>query len=367
MIKEAVRKVVVKKDLSKEEMEEVMKEIMTGTVSPAQIASFITALRMKGETPEEITVAAKAIKDKVSGISVGDDVLCLDREEITIESETILRTSKGLSDGTNIFNVSTATAIVVAGGGLKVAKYGRKSASPLCGCADVTEALGINLDMTSTQLERCLREIGICFIYEPLAKNGLRHITDIREKIGIRTIFNLLDPLINPAGAKIQVLGVYEPGLTETMAAVLENLGIEKGLVVHGEDTLDEISITGKTKVTEFKNGEIKSYLIKPEDFGLRSGKPDEIRGGTKEQNAKIILEILKGVRGTKRDITVLNAAAGFMIADKAKDFKEGIELANQSIDSGEAFRKLEKLIEFTNSDRRYLRNPYEAGMEMKY
>jgi anthranilate phosphoribosyltransferase len=364
MIREAIRKVVLKGDLSREEMEEVMKEIMTGSASPAQIASFLTALRMKGETSEEMTTAAKAIKARVSGFHVGEDVLCLDREEITIESETILRTSKGLSGGTNIFNVSTATALVVAGGGLKVAKYGRKSASPLCGCADVTEALGINLDMTSTQLERCIKEIGICFIYEPFTKNGLRHIIDIREKIGIRTMFNLLAPLINPAGAKIQVLGVYEPGLTERMAKVLENLGIKKGLVVHGEDTLDEISITGETKVTEFKNGEVKTYLIKPEDFGMKRRKLDEIRGGTKEQNAGIILEILRGGRGARRDITVLNGAAAFVIAEKAKGFQEGIDLANRSIDSGEALRKLEMLIEFTNAESRYLRNPHEVETE---
>jgi anthranilate phosphoribosyltransferase len=252
----------------------------------------------------------------------------------------------------------------VAGGGVKVAKYGKKSISPLCGGADVIDALGINLEMTSTQLERCMKEIGICFLYEPFSKNGLGNITALREKIGIRTIFNLLDPLINPAGAKIQVLGVYEPGLTETMATVLKNLGIAKGLVVHGEDTLDEISITGKTKVTEFKDGGIKTYLIQPEDFELERGKLAQIKGGTKNQNAEIILEIVKGTRGAKRDITVFNAAAVFMIAGRAKDFDEGIALANQSIDSGEALSKLERLIEFTNSERRFLRNPYETGME---
>jgi anthranilate phosphoribosyltransferase len=218
--------------------------------------------------------------------------------------------------------------------------------------------------MTSTQLERCIKEIGICFLYEPLAQNGLGHIIALREKIGIRTIFNLLDPLINPAGAKIQVLGVYEPSLTETMATVLKNLGIKKGLVVHGEDTLDEISITGKTKVTEFKDGGIKTYLIKPEDFGLKRGELIEIRGGRKKENAEIILEILKGARGAKRDITVLNAAAAFMIAGRAKDFDEGIELANQSIDSGKALNTLERLIEFTNAERRYLRNPYKVEVE---
>jgi anthranilate phosphoribosyltransferase len=366
MIKEALGKVVLRRDLTGREMEEVMEEITKGSASDAQIASFITALRMKGERPEEITAAARVIRNKVSMINAGDDVVCVDREEITVERETILSTAKGLTEGTDIFNISTATAFVVAGGGVKVAKYGRKSISPLYGCADVTEALGINLEMTSTQLERCIKEIGICFLYEPLAQNGLGHIIALREKIGIRTIFNLLDPLINPAGAKIQVLGVYEPSLTETMAMVLKNLGIEKGLVVHGEDTLDEMSITGKTKVTEFKEGGIKTYLIQPEDFGLKTGKLVEIKGGTKKQNAGIILEILKGDRGAKRDITVLNAGAVFMIAGRAKDFDEGIALANQSIDSGEALSKLERLIAFTNDEHRFLRNPYEAGMEIQ-
>jgi anthranilate phosphoribosyltransferase len=363
MIKEAIGKVVLKRDLTEEEMREVMEEITKGSASDAQIASFITALRMKGETPQEITVAARVIRDKVSMINGGEDVVCVDREEITVERETILSTAKGLKEGTKTFNISTATAFVVAGGGLKVAKHGRKSVSPLCGSADVVEALGINLDMTSTQLERCIKEIGICFLYEPLAQNGLRHIIALREKIGIRTIFNLLEPLINPAGAKIQVLGVYEPRLTETMATVLKNLGIQKGLVVHGEDTMDEMSITGKTKVTEFKGGRIKTYLIKPEDFGLKRGKLIEIEGGDKKKNAEIILEILRGTRGAKRDITVLNAAAAFMIAGRAKNLDEGIELANQSIDSGEAFNKLERLIKFTNTERRYLRNPYEVEM----
>ncbi len=366
MIKEATGKAVLKRDLTEEEMKEVMEEITKESASDAQIASFITALRMKGETPEEITAAAKVIKSKFSMIHSGNDVVCVDREEITVERETILSTAKGLTEETNIFNISTATAFVVAGDGLRVAKYGRRSFSPLCGCADVIEALGINLDMTSTQLERCIKEIGICFLYEPFIQNGLGRVIALREKIGIRTIFNLLDPLINPAGAKVQVLGVYEPNLTETMATVLKNLGIKNGLVFHGEDTLDEISITGKTKVTEFKDGRIKTYHIKPEDFGLKRGKLVEIKGGTKKQNAEIILEILKGDRGAKRDITVLNAAAVFMIAGRAKDFPEGIELANQSIDSGEACNKLERLIEFTNAERRYLRNSYEMDMEQK-
>ena len=366
MIKEAIHKVVLKEDLTEGEMEEVMEEITLKSASPAQIASFITALRMKGETPEEITAAARVIKGKASVINAGDDVVCLDREEITVERETILSTAKRPAEGTNTFSISTATALVVAGGGLRVAKYGRRSASPLCGSADVVEALGINLDMTSTQLERCVKEVGICFLYEPLVQNGLEHVIAIRKKIGFRTIFNLLDPLINPARARIQVLGVYDPTLTETMAAVLKNLGIKKGLIVYGEDTLDEISITGKTKVTEFKDGGTKTYVIHPEDFGINRGKLVDIKGGTREENAEIILEILRGRCGTRRDVTVLNAAATFMIAGRAKDFNEGIELANRSIDSGEASNRLERVIEFTNGDPRYLRKAYEVEMEHK-
>ena len=364
MINEAIGKVVLKEDLTEGEMEDAMREITMRSASTVEIASFITALRMKGETPEEITAAARAIKDKSSAINVGDDLVCLDREEITVERETVLSTTKGLAEGTTIFNISTATALVVAGGGLKVAKYGRRSASPLCGGADVTEALGINLDMTSTQLERCINEVGICFLYESQVQKGVEHIIAIRKKIGIRTIFNLLDPLINPAGASIQVLGVYKPSLTETMATVLKNLGIKRAFVVHGEDTLDEISITGKTKVTEFKDGWMKSSFIKPEDFGMKRGKLAEIKGGTKEQNAEIILEVLRGNRGPKRDIIVLNAAAAFVIAGRAKDFNEGVQLANQSIDSNEAISTLEKLVAFTNAEHRYVRKSYEGKME---
>jgi anthranilate phosphoribosyltransferase len=363
MIKEAIGKVVLKGDLTEREMEEVMREITARSASNEQIASFITALRMKGETPEEITAAAKVMKDKISRMDVGEDVVCLDREEITVERETILNTANGLSEGTNIFNISTATALVLAGGGLKLAKYVKKSVFPLCGCADVIEALGVNLDLTSTQLQRCFKILGICFLHEQLLQNGLEHIIALRKKIGIRTIFNLLDPLINPTGAKVQVLGVYEPGLTETMAMVLRNLGIKRGLVIHGEDTLDEISITGKTKVTEFKDGGITSYFIEPKDFEMRKGRLVEIKGGTKEQNAKIILDVLKGDRGAKRDIIVLNAAAAFTIAGRAKDFNEGIELANQSIDSGKALHTLERLIEFTNEERSFLRSAYEVEM----
>ncbi|OGP76623.1 MAG: anthranilate phosphoribosyltransferase [Deltaproteobacteria bacterium RBG_16_50_11] len=363
MIREAIGKIVSRRNLAAREMEEVMREITERMASPEQVTSFITALRMKGETPEEITAAAKVIREKIPRLEGREDVVSLDREEITVEKETILNTLNGSTGGTNIFNVSTATALIAAGGGLKVAKYGRRSYSPLCGCADVIEALGINLDMTPTQLERCLKEVGICFYYDPLAQNGLEPIITLRRKIGIRTIFNILDPLINPAGAGIQFLGVYDPNLTEAMATVLESLGIRRALVVHGEDTLDEISLTGKTKVTEYQSGRMKSYFIEPEDFGMKKSRLDEIRGGTGKQNADIILEILRGCPGSKRDIAVLNAAAAYFIAGKVKDFKEGIELANQSIDSGKALHILKRLIEFTQTERRYLRNGHEDEM----
>jgi anthranilate phosphoribosyltransferase len=361
MIKHAISKVVSNKDLTPKEMEGAMKQVTKRNASPAQIASFITALRVKGETPEEITAAAKVIREKASVIRAADDVVCLDREEITVERETILSTTKALTEGTNIFNISTATAFVVSGGGLKVVKYGRKSASPLCGSADVVEALGIDLDMTPTQLERCVEEVGVCFLYEPLIQNELEHIIGVRRKIGIRTIFNLLDPLINPARARIQVLGVYEPDLTETMARVLKNLGIKKGLVFHGEETWDEISIVGKTRVTQFRDDEMRTYVIQPEDFGMKRGRLVDIRGGTREQNAEIIQEILRGGRGARRDIIILNAAAAFVTAGKADSFSQGVEMANQSVDSGEALRKLEGLVACTNRAHRYVRKSYDV------
>ena len=357
MIKEAIGKLVLKENLTAEEMEEVMKEMAGKRASGAQIASFLTALRMKGETSEEITAGAKVIKEKSLKINLGADAVCLDREEITVERETMLSTAENFSGKTTIFNISTATALVVAGGGLKVAKYVKRPAPPLCGCTDVIEALGVHLDMTPSQLERCFKTLGICFLHDHLVHNGLDHLIALRKEIGIRTLFNLLDPLINPGGATVQVLGVYDPDLTETMATVLMNLGIKRGLVIHGEDTLDEISIIGKTKITDFRNGEMKTYFIKPEDFGMERRKLNEIRGGTKEQNAEIILEILKGGGGATRDITVLNAAAVFMIAEKVKDINEGMELAKKSIDSGKALNILGGLVEFTNTEHRYLRN----------
>ncbi len=356
MIREAIGKVVMRENLSSREMEQVMEEILEARVSPEEISSFLTALRMKRETAWEITAAAKVLREKSLKMKFEGDPVCLDREEITVERETILRTVAGCPVGTTVFNVSTATSFVVAGAGLNVVRYVRRSLHPLCGCADVIEALGISLDMTSTQLERCYRAAGICFLHEPLLHIGLERVTAIRRKIGIRTLFNLIDPLINPGGAKVQVLGVYDPDVTEMMANVLMGLGIERGLVIYGEDTFDEISVTGKTKVTEFRKGELKNYSIGPEDFGIKKAKLDEIKGGTKEQNAKIILEILHGTLGAKRDMVLLNAAAVFMVSGRTRNFHEGIEVASWSIDSGRALEILKKAVHLTNSETRFLR-----------
>lgn len=360
MIREAIQKVIARQNLDEAEMEEAMREITNGLASPEQIASFVTALRMKGETPIEIAAAAKVIREKALKVDGGGEVVSLDREEITVEKETILRTTTGGTGGTKVFNISTATALIAAGRGVKVAKSVRRSTPGFCGCADVLDALGFHLDMTPSQIERCLREIGLCFIYDPLAGNGLSHLVSVRERIGIRTIFNLVDPLINPAQARTQLLGVYEPELTETMAAVLRNLGIKKALVFCGEDTLDEITLTGKTKVTFLQEDHMKTYFIEPDDFGMRKATLKDIEGGTRTRNAEIISAILKGEQGPRRDIAVLNAAAVFTVAGKAQDLSQGLDLANESIDSGAAFEKLEHLIRFGRGEQRFLRSHLE-------
>jgi len=362
MIKEAINKVALKKNLTERETEEVMREILSKDATNEQIASFVTALRMKGETIEEITTSARVFRDKISKISNREEIICLDREEITIERETILKTAGKMEGGTNVFSISTAAAFVIAGGGLKVAKTVRRSFSPFCGCGEVVEALGINLDMTRTQLDRSLNEIGICFIYEPLIQNGLSHILDLRRAIGIRTIFNLIDPLINPTGAGFQLLGVYDPNLTEKMAFVLRNLGIKRGLVFYGEGTLDEISITGKTKVSEVLKDCIKTYYIEPEDFGMKKANLIDVKGGSKEENAHIILNILRGVKGPKQDVTVLNAAGAFFISGKVKSFKDGIEVARHAIHSGAALEKYERLIDFSKKEHTYFRSLFDES-----
>jgi len=357
MIKEAIGKVVSGTDLTEAEMEETMDEIMSGTATPAQIGSFITALRLKGETVDEITGAARAMRAKALKISLDNHLVNIDRDEINIEDETILDTCGTGGDGTRTFNVSTTTAFVAAGAGIKVAKHGNRAVSSQCGSADVVESLGVNLDITSTDVERCIRETGIGFLYAPYFHGAMRHAAAPRREIGIRTIFNLLGPLTNPAGASAQVLGVYESGLTEKMALVLNRLGTREAFVVCGEGTYDEISICGATTVSHLKDGEVRTFEMTPEAYGLKRGVLQDITGGNVQENARIVRDILSGEKGPKRDMVLLNAAAAFVATGLDTNFKDGIIRAIDSIDSGKAGQKLNHLIAYTQDCRPFVRN----------
>ncbi|MBW1980955.1 MAG: anthranilate phosphoribosyltransferase [Deltaproteobacteria bacterium] len=349
MLKPAIKQVVERVDLSAAQMESAMDIIMSGKATPAQIGAFITALRLKGETVDEITGAARLMRRKATRLKVGNSLVNIDREEINIDLETIVDTCGTGGDGTNTFNVSTTTAFVVAGCGIRVAKHGNRSVSSLCGSADVIEALGVNLDVPPRVVERCMDEAGIGFLYAPALHGAMKHAIGPRKEIGIRTIFNILGPLTNPAGANVQVLGVYEERLTELLAKVLQKLGSRSAFVVHGEDALDEISITGPTTVSELKDDQVRTYTVTPEDFGLPRGSLEEIRGGNVEDNARIVLEILNGQPGPRRNMVLLNAAAALVAAGKAADFQMGIAQAAEAIDSGQALDKLQHLKALTN------------------
>lgn len=348
MIKEAINKVVHHQSLSEIEACDIMSEIMSGEATDAQIASFITALRMKGETIEEITGCARIMRKFATPIRIKSKV-DIDREDINIDLETILDTCGTGGDCTNTFNISTATAIVVASCGLAVAKHGNRSVSSACGSADVLEALGVNINLTPEKVEDCISKIGIGFLFAPSLHGAMKYAVGPRKQIGIRTIFNILGPLSNPAEATAQVLGVYSEDLLPKLAQVLKNLGSQKVWVVHGEDGLDEISITAPTKVAELNNGKINLFTIKPEDFGLNRALLSEIKGGNAMDNAEIIRSIFNGVKGPKRDIVLLNAAAGLFVGNKAENLKEGINLAAAAIDTGKAKDCLDKLVKATN------------------
>ena len=350
MIKEAIVKVVRGADLCEDEMRMVMDEILSGRAAGSQIGSLLTALRMKGETVEEISGAALALKARMRRIDIGNHLVNMDRDEINLDDETIVDTCGTGGDGTCTFNVSTATAFVVAGAGIKVAKHGQRAVSSHCGSADVLEALGIKLDLNLASLERCIREVGIGFLYAPLFYSSIQYPAAQRREIGIRTLFNLLGPLTNPAGASVQVLGVYAPELTSKMARVLKRLGSRQAFVVYGEGTFDEISICGPTRICRLKEGEIREFTITPEQVGLQRANPEEIRGGTAEENARIVKEVLEGRKGAARDIVLLNAAAAFIAAGVEEDFSGGLERAAHAVDSGQAREKLSNLISFTRN-----------------
>ena len=348
MIKDAIARAVNGDHLTEEKMKSVMEMILSGGATPAQIGAFITALRMKGETVDEITGAAKAMRAKTKQIKLDEPLINIDRDEINVEEETILDTHGNGANGTHTFNISTATALVVAGAGINVAKYGNWALSKPCGSADVLISLGVNLDINLAGVERCIQDIGIGFLYAPLFHGAMKAVAGPRQEVGLRSIFNLLGPLINPAGATAQVLGIYDAPLTGKMAEVLQRLGTRQAFVVCGEETVDEISISGPTQVSELKNGEIKTFELTPEEFGFKRAAAETIRGGDAQANAEIIRKVLDGEKGPKRDVVLLNAAAAFVSAGFDDSFKEGIERAKGSIDSGHAADKLDSLVEFT-------------------
>jgi anthranilate phosphoribosyltransferase len=339
MIKEAISKVVKGTDLTEEEMVSVMNEIMTGKASPAQIGSFITALRLKGETVPEITGAARVMRDKAT--------------KVEAPAGSVIDTCGTGGDESMTFNISTASAFVAAGAGVIVAKHGNRSVSSKSGSADVLRSLGVNIEAGVTRVEECLKEAGIGFLFAPMLHGAMKYAAPVRREIGIRTIFNILGPLTNPAGARRQLLGVYDPALTDILAMVLANLGTTHAFVVRGEDGLDEITLTAETKVTELKDGSIRTYHIKPEDFGFERCSLDDLRGGSggggPDENAGIILDVFNGKKGPCRDIVLLNSAAAITVGSKAGSIEEGIAIAHGVIDSGGALEKLEKLKEITN------------------
>jgi anthranilate phosphoribosyltransferase len=342
IITEAVRALVDQRHLSRIEAAAAMEAIMSGAATNAQIAAFLTALRMKGETVEELIGFAQVMRQKVVRIRMrGDEVAAL----TGTDREMLIDTCGTGGDAVGTFNVSTATAFVVAGAGLKVAKHGNRSVSSLCGSADVVETLGIDLNLVPAQVARCIDEAGIGFLYAPLLHTAMRHVMPARREMGIRTVFNMLGPLTNPAGANAQVIGVYSVALTEPLARVLAELGTARAFVVHGADGLDEISNTGESSVSEVREGTVRSFKLRPEDFGLARATVAELKGGDREQNAEIVRAILDGEPGPKRDIVLMNAAAALVAGGRAREFKEGVEIAARSIDTGAARAKLESLV----------------------
>ena len=330
-IQNALKKVLDKVDLKEEEMVSIMTQIMEGQVKDSQLGSLLTALRIKGESIEEIAGAAIVMRDKSENINVS-------------RTETIVDTCGTGGDGANTFNISTAAAFVVAGCGLTVAKHGNKAVSSLSGSADVLRCLGVNIDADKLTVEKCLDEIGIGFLFAPMMHGAMKYAAGVRKELGFRTIFNLLGPLTNPAGANAQVIGIYDSSRLKQIASVLKLLGTRQAFVVHGSDGLDEITLTGTTNVCELVNGQVKEYTLEPENFELTACKAKDISGGTPEENANIIKNILSGEQGPKRDIVLMNAAAAICAGGIAENLKVAMHLARQSIDTGSAEKKLNEL-----------------------
>lgn len=337
MIKEAILKLSKKENLNYEEAKEVMNEIMSGKATAVQMSSYLTALSMKGETIEEITGSAAGMRANCIKLLHNMEVL------------EIVGTG---GDNSNSFNISTASAIVIAAGGVAVAKHGNRAASSKCGAADVLEELGININISPEKSREILSKINICFLFAQNYHIAMKYVAPVRKELGIRTVFNILGPLSNPAGANIELMGVYDESLIEPLAKVMQNLGVKRGMVVYGTDKIDEISMSSETKVCEILDKEnLKSYTISPNDFGYDFCDKKELEGGSVKENAEIIRNIfnLKD-NGAKRKAVCMNAGAGFYIAKKVKNIKEGVQMAENLIDEKKAFEKLEDFIKESNS-----------------
>lgn len=334
MIKEAINILSKREDLSEKIMEQVMDEIMTGEATDVQKAAFLMALSMKGETIDEITAAARIMRKHCERFLNDQDVL------------EIVGTG---GDGLNTFNISTMAAVVASAAGIPVAKHGNRAASSKCGTADCLKALGVKIDLEPQKSEALLKEINICFLFAQKYHTAMRFVGTVRKEMGVRTLFNILGPLANPAGASMQLLGVYSEELIEPLARVLRNLGVKNAMVVYGEDSIDEISLSAPTKVCEFKGDEFKSYEITPEQFGFTRCKKEELVGGTPEENARIAMEILQGAGGPKRDAVILNAGAAIHIASENMTFGQGIEKAREILESGKALEQLKLFIAKSN------------------
>ena len=337
MIKEAIVKIVNKEDLSYDEAYTVMNEIMSGETTPTQNAAFLSALSTKSaraETTDEIAGCAAAMRDHATKVDTGMDVL------------EIVGTG---GDNAGSFNISTTAAIIAASGGVKVAKHGNRAASSMCGTADCLEALGVNIDQSPEKCVELLKEAGMCFFFAQKYHTSMKYVGAIRKELGFRTVFNILGPLTNPASPSMQILGVYDDYLVEPLAQVLVNLGVKRGMVVYGMDKLDEISLSSPTKVCEIKDGWYKTSVISPEDFGFEICDKDDLKGGTPEENAGIVRDILSGKKGNKRNAAVMNAGAALYIAGKAESFEAGVRLAEKLIDEGEAAKTLERITEVSN------------------
>ena len=334
MIKEAIISLSKKQNLTYETAEAVMNEIMTGAATPVQMSAYLTALSLKGETTDEITASAFAMRSHCVRLLHDDDAL------------EIVGTG---GDHANTFNISTAAAIITAATGIPVAKHGNRSASSKCGAADVLEALGVNINLPPEKSAELLRKIGICFMFAQNYHIAMKFVAPIRRELGIRTVFNIIGPLTNPAGAKMELIGVYDKELLEPLAQVLCNLGVKNAMVVHGEDGLDEISLCAPTFVCEVKDGWVRSYTVKPEQFGLNRCEHEDLQGGTPSENAAILKALLSGETGAKRDAAVLNAAAAMFITGNYESIEAAVKVANHAVDSGKALQKLVDFVRFSN------------------